>query len=130
KQPLSGSVAQALRQPDRFAKMLTRLDIGRAVKCALADASPGSYGCLILARRSQMISEQLRLRLGDLLELVAQGPCHRTVQLVPPASQQALIGGILHQRMLESVRGIRGHALSMNKVRLGKPFERFGKHGL
>jgi hypothetical protein len=77
-----------------------------------------------------VVGYQFWLRLGDILELVAQDPRDHFMQLPPPAFQQSVIGGVLHQRMLEAIAGLRRHALDVNKVRLGQPFKTYCQCGV
>jgi hypothetical protein len=45
------------------------------------------------------------------------------VQLLPSAAQQGAVGGVLHQRVLEEIRGLRCRAAAEQQARLGKPVE-------
>ena len=53
------------------------------------------------------MGEELRLCSGNIRELLLQDPGHTGVQLLAPALEQAGVGGVLHQRVLEDVDRVR-----------------------
>ena len=55
----------------------------------------------------QVMSEQLRLSLDEIGEMLFECRRDARVQLLPSPAQQGRVGGVLHQRVLEQVRGVR-----------------------
>jgi hypothetical protein len=63
-----------------------------------------------------MMGDDLRLDRGHCVKLIAQGLCDAPVQHLPSALEQVLIGRVLHQRVFETVDGIRRIAAVGNKL--------------
>ena len=87
---------------DRLAKMRHRLLERRTAQGVFARLGPPLDRQALGARRSEMASDRLRFRLsGD------QRRCGAPVQGLTAASQEAVIGRVLNQRMLETVACLR-----------------------
>ena len=64
------------------------------------------------------MSDEFRFGRRDRRELAAQGIGNLPVQDLPPAPEQGFVGGVLDQRMLESVARIGRHARAEQQLRL------------
>ena len=82
-------------------------DIGRARDRPLAGAMPVCDCLLAEAGLREVMGEQLRLRLGNVGKAGFQLRGDVRMKLLPAAAQQAGIGRIAHQRVLEQVGGLR-----------------------
>ena len=90
--------------------MLRGLEVGgareRPARCPL-QVDDGALG---LAGLREVVRQQLGLALGRLGEALLQGRRDPAVQLLAPAPEQALVGGVAHQRVLEAVGRVRSPA--------------------
>ena len=64
-----------------------------------------------------------RLRLGGMLWLVAQDFGSTTMENLPAALEQALVGRVLDQRVLEAIFGLGRSALDKQQIGIGKPVQ-------
>jgi hypothetical protein len=62
------------------------------------------------AGRRQVMSEQLRLALDEIGEMLFQHGANARVQFLAPPAQQGRVGSVLHQRVFEQVGGVRSNA--------------------
>jgi hypothetical protein len=56
------------------------------------------------------MGESFGLAFEEIGEMLFQRRRDARVQLLPPPAQQGGVGGVLHQRVLEQVGGLRRHA--------------------
>ena len=68
--------------------------------------------------------ERFRLGCGRGGEAVAQNFGDAAVQHLAPALEQVFVGGVLDQRVLEAIVGVRRQALHQQDVGVGEPFQR------
>ena len=76
-----------------------------------------------LPRRRQVMRQQLRFGGGGLREVCCEHPRDRGVQLLSAALQQRVVGGILHQRVLEGVGGLGRGATAERESGVGQLLE-------
>ena len=96
---------------------------GRAAERLIARLAPPFDREIAEAGLSEMMGE--RLRLGRrALRTVAQDFSGAAVQRLAAALEQALVGRVLDQRVLEAVVRLRSIALDEQDVGLGEPLER------
>ena len=62
-----------------------------------------------------------RFRIGGMLGVAAQDFGRAPMQRLPAALQQAVVGGVLDQRMFEAIVRLRRRALDIEQVGFGKP---------
>ena len=83
--------------------MRDRLLKGRAAKREIARLAPVFNRGLGEARLGEVMGDQFRFSLDDTREFFAQGFGDAPMQDLPPAPQQAFVGRVLHERVLEAV---------------------------
>lgn len=94
-------------QPQCLLEMAHRLAVGAAAHHPLGGEAPGLDRRLRLARGGQMVRQEFGCRsVVALCQMVRD----RGVELAALAMQEALIGGILHQGMLEQIARIGARA--------------------
>ena len=71
-----------------------------------------------------VVGEDLGPRGGEVGEPLLQDLRHPRVQLLPPAFQQARVGGLLHQRVLEDVRRVGRQAAPEEQLRSDQLLQR------
>ena len=91
-------------------EMADRFEMGEARRGILASLQPLIDRALGIAGRSQMMGKQFGLALDEIGEILLQHRRDAGVQFLPSTAQQGAIGGVLHQRVLEQVRGVRSGA--------------------
>ena len=89
---------------------------GRRTATCLQPLIDGAGG---VAGRRQMVGEVFGLALDKIRELMLQHRRDAGVQLLASGAQQGAVGGVLHQRVLEQLGGIRCHAAAEQQTRLG-----------
>src|SRR5215467_499794 len=94
------------------------LIVSRAVECQVAGLAPPFYRSFSEPGLCEMVCDDLRLGSGKRWEPVAHRPGDAPMQHLPPALEQALIGRVLHQRMLEAVAHIRRRVCAEQQPRL------------
>ena len=80
-----------------------RLQIGRSLERPLARALPVGHGFAGASCLGVVTGEQLGLGLDDLGELLSRISAIRACDLLAPALEQRLVGGVLDQGVLEAV---------------------------
>src|SRR6202045_550252 len=90
--------------------MADRFEVGKALGGMLAGFQPLIDRALGIAAARQMMGQEFWLALDEIGEILLQRRRDPSMQLLPPSAQQHVIGGVLHQRMLESVGGMRSSA--------------------
>jgi hypothetical protein len=76
-----------------------------------------------------VVGEDFRPCGDDVRELLLQHVRHAGVQLLAPALEQAGVGGLLHQRVLEHIDRLRRQAAAEDQPRADEPIERQGQPG-
>ena len=92
-------------------ELLRGLDQRRARQRPLSRLAPKARGLLDQASLGAMTRQQFGLVLGNVRELTFQGFGDASVKCASGLAQQRAVGRVLHQRVLEQVAGMRGHAL-------------------
>ena len=96
---------------------------GRAAERLIARLAPPFDGEIVEAGLSEMMGEHFRLGRRP-FGLVAQVFGGAAVQRLAAALEQALVGRVLDQRVLEAVVRLRSIALDEQDVGLGEPLQR------
>ena len=105
----SGVAGQCSRMFRPCVKCLMASTFAERSAGPLASAQPGEHGRLHQARLGVVVCQQFGLGVCDLRELGFQDLGNALMVLLPGASQQGLIGGILHQGMLKEVGCLGGN---------------------
>ena len=71
-----------------------------------------------------VVGEQRRLGRDNLRESAFEGGHDMGVELLAAAAQQGAVGGVLHQRMLEGVLGVRRRAAAEDQFGGHQPLQR------
>src|SRR3974377_2084526 len=79
------------------------LHVCRPVGCEATRAQPVWNSLLRQPRLAEMTGDQLGLAFAKLWKQCLDRCCNPRVQFLATSLQQALIGGVAHQRMLEDV---------------------------
>ena len=122
-----GAFRQGVEHVNAAAEMRGGFDIGRARDRPLAGAMPVCDCLLAEAGLREVMGEQLRLRLGTVGKAGFQLRGDVRMKLLPAAAQQAGIGDIAHQRVLEQVGGLRRRAALKHKTGVGQAAEGVGQ---
>ncbi len=104
--------------------MCDRLVVGRSVQRPVTRLDPPFDGSFVDSGLREMMGDDLGLELGHRREPIAQGLGNAPVQDLPAALEQVLVGRVLHQRVLETVDGVRRIAAAKHKLRVLKLGER------
>src|SRR6266699_1440378 len=86
--------------------MADRFEMGQALGGMLAGFEPLIDRALGIAGSRQMMRQEFGLALDDIREIPFQYCRYPSVQLLSPSAQEHVVGGVLHQRMLEKVGGM------------------------
>jgi hypothetical protein len=89
---------------------------------AWSPALPHHFTEVVEAGLGEMMGDDFRLGRGA-LGLVAQDFRRAPVQRLTPAFQQALVGGVLDQRVLEAIGRLMAGAFDEKKVGVGEAFQ-------
>ena len=100
-----------------------RLLESRAAKGLVARFAPPFDREVVEAGLREMMGDDFRLGRGA-PELIAQNFGGAAVQRLAAALEQAVVGRILDQRMLEAIVRLMARALGDEEVRAGEPVER------
>src|SRR5262245_61491304 len=116
---------QLLQQSNSIREMFTRFCIRRCADRLLSSPLPVGYGCISQTSLRVMVRHDLRLNICRLWKLLYERAANEAMQLLPTASHQTCIGGILHKSVLELIRGIGWHPtledqLRVNELREGR----------
>jgi len=104
--------------------MADRFKMRQARRGILAGLQPFVDCTLGIAGRGQMMREQFGLALDTIGEILLKHRRNTGVQLLPLSAQQRAIGGVLHQRMLEEVGGMRRGAAAKQQSRVAELAQR------
>ena len=88
-----------------------------------AGLQPLIHGALGVAGGGQMMRQEFRLALDEIGEISFQHRRGAGVQFLAPAAQQGAVGGVLHQRVLEQIGGVRRRPAAEQQPGLGQPVE-------
>ena len=117
------SIRCLVRHRDRLAQMGDRLLEGGAAQGLVAGFAPPFDCQLIEPGLREMMGDELRLSRGG-LGLIAQDFGSAAVQRLAAALEQAVVGSVLDQRVLEAIIGLGWRALDKQEVSVRKPFKR------
>jgi hypothetical protein len=82
-------------------------------------------GCTLgLASRGQMMRQEFRLALDEISKMLFQRRRDPGVQFLASSAQQCAIGGVLHQRVLEQVGGVRSGTATKQQSRIAELSQR------
>ena len=87
--------------------MADRFEVRQARCGMLAGLQPLIDRALGIAGGGQMMGQEFGLALDEIGEMLLQHCRDSGVQFLPPGAQQGAVGGVLHQRVLEEVGGLR-----------------------
>ncbi|HSR82093.1 MAG TPA: hypothetical protein VLL28_15070 [Hyphomicrobiaceae bacterium] len=91
--------------------MPERLGTGGGARGVGPGLHPHRDGAFDQACLGAVAGQQLGLALDDVRELAFEGLCDAGVQRASRMAQKRAISGILHERMFEQVRSMRGQSL-------------------
>ncbi len=111
---------------DAVTKMVNGLEIGRTAHSFGSRFEPIADRFFTELRARAMIREELGLGVRNRGELGFDDSDDPRMQRHALAAQEALIGRVLHQRMLKREDGIRRCAMLIDQLRLDQPIERGG----
>ena len=114
------ALAGLVRHRDRLAEMGDRLLERRAPQGLVARLAPPFDGETVEPGLGEMMGDELRLG-RRALGIVAQDFRGAAVQRLAAALEQALVGRVLDQRMLEAIGPLRAGALDEEQVRMDEP---------
>ena len=100
-----------------------RLLEGRAAQGLIARLAPPFDREFVEAGPGEMMGDDFRLRRRGLW-LSDQDFRRAAVQRLAAALEQALVGRVLDQRVLEAIANLQARALGDKEVRVGEPLER------
>ena len=112
-----------VRQGDRFAEMGDRLLERRTAQGLVAGLAPPFDREVVEAGLGEVMGDDFWLGRGA-LGLIAQDFRGAAVQRVAAAPEQAVVGRVLDQRVLEAIVRLPAGALRDEEVRAGEPIER------
>ena len=112
-----------VRHSDRLAQMGDGFLEGRAPQSLVAGLAPPFDREFVETGFCEMMGDDFRLGCRP-LGLIAQDFGGAAVQRLPAALEQAVVGRVLDQRVLEAIVGLRAGALGDEEVRVGEPVER------
>ena len=116
-------VSRPVRHRDRLAEIRNRLLEGRASQGLVAGLAPPFDFEVVETGLGEMMRDKLRLG-RRALGLVAQDFSGAAVQRLAAAPEQALVGCVLDQRVLEAIDRLAAGALDEQEVRVDQPIER------
>jgi hypothetical protein len=105
-----GTAHFSVRQFDSLTEMGDRFLEGRPAERRVARLAPPFDGQVVEPGLPEMMGDDFGLSRRALL-IVAQEFGGPSVQRLPTAFEQAVVGGILDQRMLEAISGLRRRTL-------------------
>ena len=97
--------------------MADRFEMGQARRGMAAGFQPLIDRALGIAGGGQMMGQQFGLALDEIGEMLFQRRSDPGMQFLPPPAQQSAVGGVLHQRVLEQVGGVRSGAAAEQQAR-------------
>ena len=99
------------------------LDVGRAFDRSLAGFQHLADGMLNLPRLSEVMRQQFRLAHTSLWKVPLQRLGDASMQPLPVGAQKGIVGGVLHERVLESVGGAWPRSTLKDQFRRDQPVE-------
>jgi hypothetical protein len=112
-----------VRHLDRLAELGDRLLEGRAAERLIACLAPPFDRKVVQPRLRQMMRDDFRLRRGALWN-IAQNFGRTAVQHLAAALEQAVVGRVLDQRVLEAIVRPRRRPLDEKDIGTGEPLKR------
>src|SRR6266700_4138683 len=104
--------------------MADRFDMSEAHLSMPPCLEPLIYRSAGIACAGQMMCEQFRLALDEIGEILFEDRRDAGVEFLTAAAQQGAVGGVLHQRVLEQIGGMRRGAVAEEEPGLAQPSER------
>ena len=123
RRPLRGRASSLIRYLDCSTEMGDRLPEGRAAKGLIARLTPPFDRKVVEASLGEMMRDDFRLRCGA-LRPSDQDFGGAAMQRLAAALEQAVVGRILDQRVLEAIARLMACALSDQEIGTGEPVER------
>ena len=120
--PLARFTHRLVGHGDRLAEMGDRLLEGRAAKGLIARPAPPFDGLVVETRFREMMGDDFRLGRGA-VRLIAQEFGCAAVQRLSAALEQAVVGRVLDQRVLEAIVRLMARALGDEEVRVSESIE-------
>ena len=114
--PAFRRIRQSLEHLHPYGEMANRLLVRRALRRALPGGQPVRDGLRTQTGLGVMVRQQLGLGLADLGELRLQHLGNALVVLLAGTLQQRLIGRVLDQGVLETVRRLRWQPLLIQEL--------------
>ena len=105
-------------------EMADRFEMGRARRGMLAGLQPLIDRALGIAGAGQMMGQEFGLALDEIGEMLLQHRRDPGMQFLPPCAQQRAVGGVLHQRVLEEVGGVRSDAAAEQQPGIAELIQR------
>ena len=96
-----------MQQAETPLEMGNRFEVSQSRGGMLPRLKPLLDRAFAVAGSRQMMGEQFGLALDEIDEMLFQRSCDARVQLLSSPAQQGRVGGVLHQRVLEQVEGVR-----------------------
>src|SRR6266550_4483872 len=87
--------------------MSGRLGMSGPLDAPCAGAVPKLDRWLDQARLRKVVRQELRLRVDGFREAILQGLANAGMQCLSSRAQQGAVGGVLYQRVLEEIGGLR-----------------------
>ena len=113
---------ERFRHLDRLPKMRDRLLERRTVKRKVARLPPPFDGKIVEPSLCQMMRDDFGLG-GRASRIVTQNLSGAAVKRMPAAPEQAVVGYVLDQRMLEAIGRLSAGPFDEQEVRVDKPIE-------
>jgi hypothetical protein len=104
-------------------EMADGFEMRQALRGILASLQPLIDRAFGIAGGGQMMRQEFGLALDEICEVSLQHRRDAGVQLLSSRAQQCAVGGVLHQRVLEEVGGVRRDAAAEQQPGLGEPVE-------
>src|SRR5436190_22734205 len=98
-------------------QMSNRFEVSRLLRGMPPRLQPLMGSALRVAGGCQMMGEQFGLALDEIGETRFQCRSDTPMQFLPSPAQQGAVGGVLHQRVLEQVGGMRSGAAAEQQSR-------------
>ena len=98
--------------------------MGQALGGMLAGLQPLIDRALGVAGGGQMMGQEFGLALDEIGEILLQHRRDPGMQFLPSSAQQRAVGGVLHQRVLEQVGGVRRGAAAKQQSGIAQLIQR------
>ena len=109
--------------------MADGFEMGRTRGGMLAGLQPLIHRALGIAGSGQVMGQKLGLALDEIGEKLLQHCCDARVQFLASGAQQCAVRGVLHQRVLEEIGGLRRDTAAKQPPGLDQPVEARSQFG-